>query len=317
MPRRVVGAEHAASAHSALPVAAPGQPATVLARGPAPGNWRNAPARAARLDRSRASRGSTVTPAARALRRGGGRRERERRRRGGWSGGSAQRGAAWSRRRREAAARRTPAPVRATSLFLVGFDQQPVGIARRDVAAEGPEVAGLDRVAQRAGDHFALGVAGTAAMSASKRTVTTATPRSSVASAITACSIATSRLSSLRPSLCAARPPPRKSHGHGRRHAPHRLEIALPERFEDHAVGRLGAFEEAGDVERRVGGEDRAHARAGGRQIGQVAGVLRRRRHARGCAGAARPARRGRPASGSAAAHGRCVRRARCKGAAR
>ena len=38
----------------------------------------------------------------------------------------------------------------------------------------------------------------------------------------------------------------------------------------------MRAFEEAGDVEARVGGEDRADARPGGRQIGQVAGVGRR-----------------------------------------
>src|SRR5215207_2374069 len=55
---------------------------------------------------------------------------------------------------------RGQAPVQCGSLFLVGLDQDPVGIARTDCPAEGPKVAGLDRIAQRSGDHFAVLVAG-------------------------------------------------------------------------------------------------------------------------------------------------------------
>ena len=47
-----------------------------------------------------------------------------------------------------------------SSLFLVGLDQLPVRVARREIAAERPEVARLHRIAHRAGDHVAGGVAG-------------------------------------------------------------------------------------------------------------------------------------------------------------
>ncbi len=55
---------------------------------------------------------------------------------------------AWLRRRRAGRGKRARTPVRPTSLFLVGLDQHPVGIARAGVAAEGPKVTGLDGVAQ-------------------------------------------------------------------------------------------------------------------------------------------------------------------------
>ena len=58
---------------------------------------------------------------------------------------------------------------------------------------------------------------------------------------------------------------------------PNDVEVALPEGFEDQPIGALRALEEAGDVEGRVGGEERANARAGGRNEGQVAGVSRGR----------------------------------------
>ena len=67
-----------------------------------------------------------------------------------------------------------------------------------------------------------------------------------------------------------------------------RLEVALPEGFEDHPVGRLRAFEEAGDVELRIGGEQCAHPGPGGRQIGEVAIVGDRRRLRAGAWTAAR-----------------------------
>ena len=59
------------------------------------------------------------------------------------------------------------------------------------------------------------------------------------------------------------------------------LAVALPEGFEDHPVGGLGAFEEAGDVEARIGGDDRADAGGGAVLIDEAArlgGVRRRRR---------------------------------------
>src|SRR5688572_15803010 len=68
--------------------------------------------------------------------------------------------AAGARRRRQGSAPpRARALWQAASLFLVGFDQEPVGVARIDVAAEGPAVAGLNRVAHRAGDDFAVRIA--------------------------------------------------------------------------------------------------------------------------------------------------------------
>ena len=49
--------------------------------------------------------------------------------------------------------------MRSASLFLVGLDQEPVRIAGAYLTPEGPEVAGLYRVAHRAGDDFAFLVA--------------------------------------------------------------------------------------------------------------------------------------------------------------
>jgi hypothetical protein len=43
---------------------------------------------------------------------------------------------------------------------VVGVDEQPVGILAAERAAEGPDVVGRDRVAHRAGDQLALGIAG-------------------------------------------------------------------------------------------------------------------------------------------------------------
>src|SRR6185437_1367754 len=69
-----------------------------------------------------------------------------------------------------------------------------------------------------------------------------------------------------------------------------RLEIAFPERLEDHPVSGLGAFEESRDIEVRVGREDRANAGTGGWNERHVAAVSRRgRRDWR------RPHRRSRP----------------------
>ncbi len=96
--------------------------------------------------------GETAAEAARA---GGWRRSGSRAAAG--SGGGAGLVAQAARRAREASA---SARASETSLFLVGLDQQPVGIARSGVAAEGPQVARLDRVAQRAGDDLPFGIAG-------------------------------------------------------------------------------------------------------------------------------------------------------------
>src|SRR6185295_17255443 len=51
------------------------------------------------------------------------------------------------------------------------------------------------------------------------------------------------------------------------------VEIALPERLEDHLVGGLGALEEAGDVERRIGGKDRTNAGSRSRNEGHIARI--------------------------------------------
>ncbi len=59
-----------------------------------------------------------------------------------------------------------------------------------------------------------------------------------------------------------------------------RVQVALPESFEDHSVGRARPFQEARDVERRVGRQDLPDPGSGGRQIGQIAIVGDRRRFA-------------------------------------
>ncbi len=56
-----------------------------------------------------------------------------------------------------------------------------------------------------------------------------------------------------------------------------RVEVAFPEGFEDHPISCSGAFEKAGDVEARIGGEDRADAGPGGRDVGKVTSLRRRR----------------------------------------
>ena len=107
----------------------------------------------------------------------------------------------------------------------------------------------------------------TAAMSASKRTVTTATSRSAEAAGDQRLLDVDQAVVEDEPVLLALLD--------GR---VERLEdmvvderaktgrVALPIGFEDHPVGGLRAFQEARDVERRVGGEQRADARSGGRQ---------------------------------------------------
>ena len=82
---------------------------------------------------------------------GGGRRRRSVRRRRGPG----------RRRRREERARRARAPER-TDLTLPRRSRPAASSGSRDagVAAERPHVAGLDRVAQRAGDDLAVGIAG-------------------------------------------------------------------------------------------------------------------------------------------------------------
>ena len=57
-----------------------------------------------------------------------------------------------------------------------------------------------------------------------------------------------------------------------------RIEIALPERFEHQPVGALRPFEETGDVKARVGGKDRSNAGPREGHVGKVAGVVRGRR---------------------------------------
>src|SRR5881628_3250158 len=49
------------------------------------------------------------------------------------------------------------------------------------------------------------------------------------------------------------------------------LEIALPERLQDHSIRRLGAIEKAGDVKAGIRRENCADARPGGRNEGHVA----------------------------------------------
>ena len=105
-----------------------------------------------------------------------------------------------------------------------------------------------------------------------------AIPRSSVASEITAWSIVDEPVVERQTILLALLD--------GRREslvdmsvdmAAKRFKVALPKCFEDHPVGRLRAFQEAGDIESRVGGKDRANTRSRSRHIGHVAGVDRGR----------------------------------------
>ncbi len=65
---------------------------------------------------------------------------------------------------------------------------------------------------------------------------------------------------------------------------PDSLQIALPERFEDQPVSRLRAFDKLGNVEARVGSEDRANSGPRRRNEGHVARIDRRRRRGRGLA---------------------------------
>ena len=55
--------------------------------------------------------------------------------------------------------------------------------------------------------------------------------------------------------------------------------IALPEGFEHHPVGRLRPFDETGDVEARIGRDDRADAARGTLLVDEGARFRRARRH--------------------------------------
>ena len=72
------------------------------------------------------------------------------------------------------------------------------------------------------------------------------------------------------------------------------LAVALPEGFEHHPIGGLGALEEAGDVEAGIGGDDRADAGGGALLIGEAARLGADWRRASGVGGGGRgaPARR-------------------------
>src|SRR6476469_7429478 len=72
-----------------------------------------------------------------------------------WQGAALPAGWAGRRSPRGAGLKRARTRVGRGSRFLVGLDQQPVGIARREIAAEGPQVASLHGVAHRAGDDLA------------------------------------------------------------------------------------------------------------------------------------------------------------------
>ena len=114
--------------------------------------------------------------------------------------------------------------------------------------------------------------------------------RSSRASSIAARSIATSRLSSVWPaasrsSIAASKALADLVIGE----EGELLAVALPEGLEHHPVGGLRAFEEAGDVEAGIGGDDRADAGGGALLIGEAARLgryWRRRRRAVAAGGA-------------------------------
>src|SRR6476469_7269569 len=59
------------------------------------------------------------------------------------------------------------------------------------------------------------------------------------------------------------------------------VQVALPERLEGHAIGGLGAFEEARDVKSLVRSEDRPDPRASQRKISKIACLARRGRSGR------------------------------------
>ena len=65
------------------------------------------------------------------------------------------------RRRRSAAPRRPRTIIEdGRSLFFVSLDKDPARVTAGKIAAEGPHVAGLNGIGQRAGDHFTRRVTG-------------------------------------------------------------------------------------------------------------------------------------------------------------
>src|SRR5690606_3383479 len=64
------------------------------------------------------------------------------------------------RRRTAAAPRPAHPPTVAGSCSLVGFAELPVGVRAADVAGEGPDVIGADRIGQRSSDDITVLVTG-------------------------------------------------------------------------------------------------------------------------------------------------------------
>src|SRR5206468_4010221 len=146
--------------------------------------------------------------------------------------------------------RRARTPVARTSLFLVGLDQQPVRIARAGIAAEGPRIASLDRVAERAGDDLTVRVAGDGGdvgfepdgdhrHPALERRLGNYRLLDRDQPVVEAEAILLALLDRARERLIDVRLDM----------AAERVQIAFPEGLKDHPVGGLRAFEKAGDVE--------------------------------------------------------------------
>src|SRR5258705_5117818 len=174
---------------------------------------------------------------------------------------------AWSRTPTAPRAMRSGSPDRGNSLFLVGFDQQPVGIVGRNVAAEGPKFAGLDGIVERSRDNFARGIAGDSrdvGLEAHGHDRNSALDRG----------LRDHRLFDGHQPVVELQPVFFALLDRGFEGvmdvivdmAADGSQVALPERLEHQPVGALGAFEETSDVERRVGGEKRANSRTGGWQ---------------------------------------------------
>ena len=216
--------------------------------------------------------------------------------------------AGWRRRRARRGKRaRAPAREQPHSSSSVSISSQ-LGSREPSVAAEGPQVAGLHRIAERAGDDLAVGIAGDrgdvgleADRDRRRRRARASLRRSPPGRS------STSRLSSVSPSLLALLDrSPRMPRRHGRRHG----GGARPDRPSKRLRGSSDrpTWRLRGSGRRRSSGRRRGSRERRARRSARTPG--RRSRPAAGCGDgglgrpAAPPARRSRPASGSAAAHG-------------
>ena len=134
-----------------------------------------------------------------------------------------------------------------------------LGSREPSVAAEGPEIAGLNGIAERAGDDLPFGIAGDGGDVRFKADGDDRDPaferRFRDHGLIDRHQPVVERQTILLALLDRGR---ESFLDMGVDMAAERFKVALPECFEDHPVGRLRAFQETRDIEGRIGGKDRA-----------------------------------------------------------